>query len=171
MTKKIEGILYTTDGIRWKGRQRREKEDKREKMPWKWLIPKALWAGRQVGPQNEEMERKGLGLGSERNRKSDNAKHTFHRFPKTLHSFRKVPQSKRAPTVSPRQMSQCCASFKRPVVFRLWYLPQCRRHFLKDWPRPCESVFSFLLNILEFNIITQNAHTEKESNIYNPISS
>lgn len=53
----------------------------------------SLGAGQQVGPQSEEMERKGLGLGrSEINRKSDNAKHTFHMFIKTLNSFRKVLQ-------------------------------------------------------------------------------
>lgn len=53
----------------------------------------SLRAGQQVGPQSEEMERQGLGLGrTEINRKSDNAKHTFHRFTKTPNSFRKVPQ-------------------------------------------------------------------------------
>lgn len=53
----------------------------------------SLWAGQQVGPQSKEMERQGLGLGrTEINRKSDNAKHTFHRFTKTLNSFRKVPR-------------------------------------------------------------------------------
>lgn len=80
----------------------------------------SLWAGQQVGPQSEEMGRKGLGLGRiETNRTSDNAKHTFHTFTKTLHSFRKGPESKRGCTISPWLMSWCRASFRRPAVFPL----------------------------------------------------
>lgn len=71
MTKKMQDILLTTDGRRKKS----------------YITPDSnppsgrslSWATR--GPQSEEMERKGCGLGrSEINRKSNNAKHTFHRF-------------------------------------------------------------------------------------------
>lgn len=74
------------------GRGEREKKKRLQNAPKVTHSESSLWAGQQVGPQSEEMGRKGLGLGrTEINRKSDNAKHTFHRFTKTLNSFRKVP--------------------------------------------------------------------------------
>lgn len=75
------------------GRGEREKKKRLQNAPKMTHSESSLWAGQQVGPQSEEMGRKGLGLGrTEINRKSDNAKHTFHRFTKTLNSFRKVPR-------------------------------------------------------------------------------